>query len=53
VRFNRAEPNVFAAAAHDRSLVLFDTRARTPLRKLITKACVAVRMVAAVADGCG
>eukprot|EP00698_Gefionella_okellyi_P006519 TRINITY_DN15854_c0_g1_i1.p1 TRINITY_DN15854_c0_g1~~TRINITY_DN15854_c0_g1_i1.p1 ORF type:complete len:441 (+),score=72.80 TRINITY_DN15854_c0_g1_i1:44-1366(+) len=37
VRFNRTEHNIFVSAAHDRSLVLYDIRQQTPIRKLLHK----------------
>ncbi|KXZ47814.1 hypothetical protein GPECTOR_32g426 [Gonium pectorale] len=35
VRFNPAEPDVFASTGGDRSLALYDLRRSTPLRKLV------------------
>ena len=35
VRFNPAEPDLFASTASDRSLALYDLRSATPVRKLI------------------
>lgn len=35
VRFNPAEPDVFASTATDRNIVLYDLRGATPVRKLI------------------
>lgn len=35
VRFNPSEPDVFASAASDRSVALYDLRVGTPLRKLV------------------
>ena len=35
MRFNPAEPDVFAATGSDRGIALFDLRSNTPIRKLI------------------
>lgn len=35
VRFNPAEPDVFATAGSDRGIALYDLRSNTPLRKLV------------------
>lgn len=35
VRFNPSEPDIFASAASDRSIALYDLRVGTPLRKLV------------------
>ncbi|CAI7865397.1 unnamed protein product, partial [Closterium sp. NIES-54] len=35
VRFNPAEPDVFATTGSDRSICLYDLRMSTPLRKVI------------------
>ena len=38
VRFNPAEPDLLASTASDRSLVLYDLRSSTPIRKLVMQA---------------
>ncbi|KFD45460.1 WD domain, G-beta repeat protein [Trichuris suis] len=35
IRFNPAEPEIFASLASDRSIILYDCRAQDPLRKVI------------------
>jgi DDB1- and CUL4-associated factor 13 len=35
VRFNPAEPDLFASTASDRSVALYDLRSATPLRKFV------------------
>ena len=35
VRFNPAEPDVFATAGSDRGVALYDLRSSTPIRKLV------------------
>lgn len=35
VRFNPAEPDIFASCGSDRSIALYDVRTSTPLRKLV------------------
>lgn len=37
VEFNKVETNLLAACASDRSIILYDTRGATPLRKIIMK----------------
>jgi len=39
VKFNLVETNILVSTALDRSIVLYDVRASTPIRKLVTKAC--------------
>lgn len=35
VRFNPAEPDVFATTGSDRGIALYDLRSNTPIRKLV------------------
>ena len=38
VRFNPAEPDVFATTGSDRGIALYDLRSNTPIRKLVMQA---------------
>lgn len=46
VRWNPAEPDVFATTGSDRSIVLYDMRVSTPLRKLIMQVRTGLRLLA-------